>query len=138
MQKNSVFGLGLLFLVLIVIGGSIYYLYTNREDDIVDDVLNGIPAPVQNNGEGEDNLNLSYDYLGENTWRYMVTGTLPNPCYEISTEAIVMESFPEQVIIRARVTPPGEDEICIQVIQEVYEEAEFEASEEAEISLQVE
>lgn len=140
MQKNSVFGLGLLLLTLIVIGGSIFYLYTNRDDE-QDDVLNGIPTPIVDNGEdmgrAGENINLSYNYLGDDTWRYMVTGTLPNPCYDISTEAIVMDSDPEQVIVKATISPPGEDELCPQVIQEVYEEDEFEAGEDATVSLQV-
>lgn len=142
MEKKGVFGVGLLLLVLIVIGGSIYYLYTNRDD--MDDVLNGVPVPIEEEegqerrGAPNDNINLSYDYLGDNVWRYMVTGTLPNPCYEISTQAIVLEGDPEQVLIRATITPPGEDELCPQVIQEVYEEEEVEAEEDAEFTLQVE
>jgi hypothetical protein len=130
MEKKNVLGLGLLLFALIVIAGSIYYLYVNREEDSLDKTFIEDTSPVVEEGE-YDNLNLEYDYLGDNTWTYMVTGTLPNPCYDIETEAIVAESYPEQVTIKSIVTPPEEDEICAQVVQEVYEEGEFQASEEA-------
>jgi hypothetical protein len=130
MEKKNVLGLSLLLFALIVIAGSIYYLYVNREEDSLDKTFIEDTSPVVEEGE-YDNLNLEYDYLGDNTWRYMVTGTLPNPCYNIETEAIVAESYPEQVTIKSIVTPPEEDEICAQVVQEVYEEGEFQASEEA-------
>ncbi len=137
MEKKNVFGLGFLLVALIVIGGSIYYLYTNRQEGTSDEIVGDDTPPVLQEGE-YDNLNLEYDYLGDNIWRYMVTGTLPNPCYEIYTEAIVAESFPEQVTIRSTVTPPSEDLVCAQVIQEVYEEGEFQASEEATITFEIE
>ncbi len=130
MEKKNVLGLSLLLFALIVIAGSIYYLYVNREEDSLDKTFIEDTSPVVEEGE-YDNLNLEYDYLGDNTWTYMVTGTLPNPCYDIETEAIVAESYPEQVTIKSIVTPPEEDEICAQVVQEVYEEGEFQASEEA-------
>lgn len=130
MEKKNVFGLGLLLVVLIVIGGGIYYLYIQREKTpLVEETPDA--TPIAEEARSYDNLNLEYDYLGDNIWRYKVTGTLPNPCYEISTEAIVAESYPEQVTIRSVVTEPDEDMVCAQVIQEVYEEGEFQASEEA-------
>ena len=135
MEKKNVFGLGLLLVVLIVIGGSIYYLYVRREETPLEQTPD--ETPVVEETRSYDNLNLEYDYLGDNIWRYTVTGTLPNPCYEISTEAIVAESFPEQVTIRSTVTPPDEDIVCIQVIQEVYEEGEFQASEEALVIFEI-
>jgi hypothetical protein len=133
MEKKNLFGLGLLFLALIVIGGGIYYLYTNREEDTLDEITTEDNESPVVEEQVYDNLNLEYDYSGDNTWTYMVTGTLPNPCYDIETEAIVAESYPEQVTIRSIVTPPDEDEICAQVVQEVYEEGEFQASEEASV-----
>ena len=127
MEKKNVFGLGLLLIALIVIGGSIYYLYNQKEQeqDIVDD------SPKPTHPIVYSDLNLEYDYLGDNVWRYTVTGTLPNPCYSIETEAEVAESAPEQITIRSTITAPEEDEICAQVIQEVLQEGEFQASEDA-------
>lgn len=132
MGKKNLLSLGLLLLALVVIGGGIYYFYTQREEDIIEEAPEDTDTVVEEE-KPYDNLNLEYDYLGENTWQYAVTGTLPNPCYEVETEAIVAESMPEQVTIRTIVTPPGEDQICAQVVQEVYEEGEFQASEEATI-----
>ena len=42
---------------------------------------------------------LSYTYQGNNEWTYSVTGTLPTPCYAVNTEALVAESYTEQVTI---------------------------------------
>jgi hypothetical protein len=131
MKKKELFSLGLLFLALFLIGGGTYYFYTQREEDVLEETPED--SSVMEEEKSYNNLNLEYDYVGENTWQYTVTGTLPNPCYEIETEAIVAKSLPEQVTIRSIVTPPDEDEICTQVVQEVYEEGEFQASEEATI-----
>jgi hypothetical protein len=131
MEKKKTLGLALLFLALVVVGGGIYYLYTQREEDVLEETPDD--TVVVEEEKSYDNLNLEYEYLGDNTWQYTVTGTLPNPCYEVETEAIVAESLPEQVTIRSIVTPPDEDEICAEVIQEVSEEGQFQASEEAAI-----
>jgi hypothetical protein len=145
MEKKSIFGLGLLILALLVIGGSIFYLYTQREDDIVNDdaIEDSIGEDAQEDETAteetsvHENLNLEYDYLGDNVWRYMVTGTLPNPCYEITTEVSSLEGDEDIKIIRAIVTPPDEDMVCAQVIQEVYEEEEFEGSEEVDVWFEI-
>ena len=137
MEKKNVFGLGLLLAVLIVIGGSIYYLYIQREDNILNDIPDENVPRVQE-PSSYDNLNLQYNYKGNNIWEYQVTGTLPNPCYGIFTEAVVMESYPEQVVIKSIIKPPDEDVVCTQVIQEVYEEGEFQASGEAEVTFEIE
>jgi hypothetical protein len=127
MGRKNILGIGILLVVLILAGGLLYYLYTNHEQDNTIDIGDTI---ILDDSIGE-NLNFEYEYVGDNRWEYIITGTLPNPCYEIKTEAIVMESFPEQVIVRSTITLPSEDMVCIQVIQEVYEEGEFLASEEA-------
>jgi len=140
MEKKNVLGLGLLLGALVVIGGSIYYLYTTREEDTIDEIpVENLPVVEKSKGSEEyEDLNLEYEYKEDNTWEYIVTGTLPNPCYKITTESIVAESYPEQVTVKAIVTPPAEDEICAQAIKNVNETGEFQASEEAFIAFQVE
>lgn len=135
MEKKKILTLGVFLMVLVVLGGIGYSIFQNmNENDIDIDQITQPPSAIN----GEELLNLSYDYIGENLWRYQVTGILPNPCYEISTSAVIMESFPEQVVITSTIQEPDPDMICIQVIQEVYEEGEFEASEEAEIRFEIE
>jgi hypothetical protein len=130
MDKKGVIGIGLLLMVLVILGGILYNIFF-VEKDLIEDKKNDSTIMEY------DTLNLEYNYKDDNTWEYKVTGTLPNPCYTISTEAIVMESYPEQVIIRSTVTPPTDDVICIQIIQEIYQEGEFEASEQATVEFDV-
>lgn len=58
--------------------------------------------------------------------------TLPDPCYEIETEALVAESFPEQV--RVNITTYRREEICAQVLADKTFEGTFQASEQAKVS----
>lgn len=142
MEKRNVLGLGLLFLALLVIGGGIYYLYTERENELVENQDKGEPEELPLTEEEEpkpyDDFFLTHEYMGENTWDYEVTGTLPNPCYIVTIEPVVMESDPEQVSIKTKIQEPSPDEVCTQVIQEVEETGTFSASEEAEIILDIE
>jgi hypothetical protein len=142
MEKKNVLGLGLLFLALLVIGGGVYYLYTEREKEMGGNQdqpeLEELPPMEETEPMPYDDFFLTYEYMGDNTWDYEVTGTLPNPCYTVTFEPVVMESFPEQVMIETKVQEPSTDEICTQVIQEVEETGTFSASEEAEIILDIE
>jgi len=77
-----------------------------------------------------DSIDATYVY-DNNTHEYYGTLMLPNPCYSLSTEAIVRESYPEQVTL-AFTTDGGEpDQMCIQVIQEEEFRIIFTASAEA-------
>ena len=68
---------------------------------------------------------------------YIGTVTTPTPCYEVSAEAIVRESYPEQVTIDVTITPPGSDVICIQVISEKKFKVAFQGSQEAVVEVRV-
>ena len=86
----------------------------------------------------EDNFTLTTEYKEESRWEYTVVGQLPNPCYTATTDAIVAESYPEQVSITVSVQVPDADTMCAQVIQEYEYSGEFQASEEATVKLLVE
>lgn len=142
MEKKNVLGLGLLFLALLVIGGGVYYLYTERENEMAEnqdrEELEELPPVEETEPMPYDDFALTYEYTGDNTWEYEVTGTLPNPCYTVTFEPVIMEGDPEQVTIETKVQEPSPDEICTQVIQEVEEKGTFRASEDAEILLSIE
>jgi hypothetical protein len=137
MEKKNSLILALLICALLVIGSSIYYLYTQSagEEEIEEPQDNDIevtePMPW-------DNINVSYNYLADNEWFYEITGTLPNPCYELTHTVIVDEGTPDQVTIEAFIQEPSEDEMCAQVIQEVNDGGEFQAEEDAEVIFSVE
>jgi hypothetical protein len=135
MEKKNILGLGVLFVILLVLGAVALNIYLDlrkdpiQEEDITED---------SNTEACYDNISFDYYYKGNNLWQYNVTGTLPNPCYTISVESVVMESYPEQVIVKSTITKPDPETMCIQVIQEVEEEGEFEASEQATVTFEME
>lgn len=86
---------------------------------------------------GED-VTLTYQYAGLNVWKYKITGQLPNPCHSAKVDALVAESYPEQVTIMVNIKEnKSTDTVCIQVIQELNISGEFSASEKATVTLQV-
>lgn len=85
----------------------------------------------------EEDFTLEYSYKENNIWKYTVVGNLPNPCYKVSTDALVAESYPEQVYIKVIIDKPEENTICTQVIEEYKYSSEFNASERAIVDFQV-
>ena len=57
----------------------------------------------------------------------------PTPCYSLETEALVRESFPEQVTLRFTLRPPKPDVSCAQVITPAPFKIIFDASAEAKV-----
>ena len=66
-----------------------------------------------------------------NTHTYTGVITLPTPCYNLNVEAIVAESFPEQVRVEINATPTGE--VCAQVLTDKPFQVSFQASERATV-----
>ncbi len=132
MKRNTVIYL-LLALFLLVVG---YMYWDSRREVVVDDSKgNDTNNSVAIN---EDDFKLEYEYLGEGKWDYTVTGQLPTPCYETNLDATVAESFPEQVTVTLEITAPDNDVVCVQVIREYEESAQFLASEQATVKFVVE
>lgn len=69
-----------------------------------------------------------------NTWTYSGTVELPNPCSTLTHDAIVMESFPEQVQVRLTTTSDP-TAVCAQVVTTEEYSGTFAASEQAKISV---
>lgn len=117
----------------------------NESEDTAVDSNTGNPGDIVVDTDPSDGVVTSVnqgftaksEYGGNNTWNYTVTGSLPNPCYEASADAIVMESFPEQVIIELTVKQPASDVICTQVVEELNLEGTYSASELATMSLSI-
>ena len=100
----------LIFLAVFIIGLVFAFIVISRESS--DFQVEEYIAPVLDT-PGVVEINHSYAN-GE----HKVTGvlTLPSPCYELQTDAVVMESFPEQVRIDFK-TPLVHD-MCAQVLQD--------------------
>ena len=85
-----------------------------------------------------ENVTLTYQYAGVNVWEYNVKGQLPNPCHSAEVDALVAESYPEQVTVMVNIKEnKSTDTVCIQVIQELDISGEFSASSKAKVTLQV-
>jgi len=131
MEKKNLPLVGIFLLCLVFLGAVAYqiYLVMQKEDE---GQITNTPQSISS-----DDFTFEYTYTENNLWSYTVKGTLPNPCYTISTEAIVAESYPEQVYVTSTITPPNEDQVCAQVIKDVKEIGEFTASESATVSFKV-
>lgn len=69
---------------------------------------------------------------GENEWRYEVSGSLPNPCWDYTVEADpispVAGNQQQTYRIHVTATPPEEGEMCSQVIQSVEDSGQIQDS----------
>lgn len=136
MNKHNVFGVGILIIILMVVGGllvKVFVLDKDKNDD-------GIVQEEKKKKEyklKEDGFEFEAEYEGNNRWEYEIKGHKPSPCHEIKHEAMVQESHPEQVTVNLSISSPSPDTNCIQVIEELNIEGTFMASPEAEVSFAV-
>lgn len=85
----------------------------------------------------KEDFDFSYKYIGNNSFEYEIKGNLPTPCYKTMVEAIVRESFPEQVVVQLSISEPDPDTACLQVIQEFEYKNIVNASENASFEFNV-
>ena len=78
------------------------------------------------------NLKTSYK---DGVLTYSGSVQLPSPCHKLKEEALVAESFPEQVQIRLTIENPASGTMCAQVVTEKEFSGEAQASEKATISI---
>ncbi len=132
----------LVVLVVVLLGVSAY-LYFQKEKDVDSgsNGNNGGEVPSTPSDEGYSRIEsgdfvVDYKYEGDNTWSYIVKGYAPTPCNPVEVDAIVMESFPEQVSLVATIKR-SPLEMCIQVIEEFETRGTFNASEGASVRFSV-
>ena len=129
MNKEIFIGIGIIIITISFLLLTISHLKTSKQtinsDILYEDIVS-------------NNFTLKTTYNDNNTWTYILTGTIPNPCYNISIEEVVMESYPEQVNINVKVFNSNPDIMCTQVIQEIEETGTLQASQSAKISLNIE
>lgn len=142
MSKVNTF---LLVLVLVLVGVLVFQKwesgkkgqYNGGESPIVEQPRD--PSTPDVNEEDPDGAAFSMDeeYVGNNLWKYVITGSLPTPCHSLKVDVIVRESFPEQVSVIASILDPKE-EVCIQVLTPIEESGSFQASEGASVEFRLE
>lgn len=131
MKKNFLVATAVTLLILILLCSLWYFKSIATNKDTNKDQNN-------NSSDNKYNFSLETNYIEDNQWEYTVKGELPNPCYNVNVQEVIMESYPEQVNILVEVKEPGEDAICIQVIDKYLHNGTFSASENAQISLKIE
>lgn len=127
MNKNSVFGVGILLIILAIIAGlllNFFILDKEKEENTTNNTYN----------LDHEGFRFEAKYQGESTWGYLIKGNKPTPCHEIRHEAIVLESFPEQVTVNLSLISPSPETACIQMIEEITVTGSFSASSEAKIN----
>jgi len=125
MNKKTLL-ISIIAFLLIVITGIFVYLYFQNKLSQTSKQIN------------QDTFTLTYTYKGDNQWEYTVKGTLPTPCVSVTTDALVMESYPEQVRVRVRQQESSSTDVCIAVIKDYSYTGTFNASSKATVSLVVE
>lgn len=121
-MKKKTLWLLVVLVGILVFGAIAYFLFFVKEIDSSKTLT-------------QDDFVLTYTYKGENKWNYSITGTLPTPCYAVTTDAVVMESYPEQVQITVSVQEEPTDGVCSTVIQDYSYEGVFSASSKATVKL---
>jgi hypothetical protein len=81
-----------------------------------------------------DQVKLSTRYEG-GVLKYSLTVELPSPCYILTHETRILESYPEQVHIELKVEDPPSGEVCAQVITQKNFSGEARVSEKAKVSV---
>src|SRR3990167_3392999 len=74
-------------------------------------------------------------YYNNSKYQYYGTITLPNPCYQVKVDALISESYPEQVSMNIITQDSGE--ICIQVVSEKIIARELAVSRDAVIRVKL-
>jgi hypothetical protein len=135
MNKKGVIGAGVLIVLLIVIGGILYQVFTvGLNDDQKERKRGSERVKIEDEKEG---FEFEAKSINENTWEYEIEGELPSPCHTASVQALVLESYPEQVSVILKITPPDQDTMCTTVLKEFEDKGTFSASEKAKVSFSV-
>lgn len=124
-MNKKVLLISVIAFLLIVISGIFVYLYLQNKNQQASKQLT------------KENFILTYEYKGDNTWSYTVTEAASTSCIHIKTDAIVMESYPEQVKITVEKLDEPTSEVCSIVKEEYSSSGTFNASNIATVSLVV-
>lgn len=100
----------------------------------------GVPSPQDQFTLEQDGVKAEFTFLGDRFWEYTLSADLPTPCYQLTAETIIAESFPEQVTVKAMILPldTGSDVACAQVITPAQYTGSYQADAKATANLTVE
>jgi hypothetical protein len=79
---------------------------------------------------------LKASYAGANSWKYSITGNLPNSCYVAAPRVAVSKSMPEKVGVILEATTVKTVRACPEVVKSYEYSSTFSASEGAQITFE--
>lgn len=131
MNKNNVFGVGILVIILMIVGGLIFKVFVLDKDKSEDGTVK--QQPQREYKLEKEGYEFEAEYEEKNTWEYEIKGEKPTPCHEVKHEAIVAESYPEQVTVNLSIISPSPDTVCVQATEDFKVEGTFYAGPTAEV-----
>jgi len=90
-------------------------------------------APQEPRTTATPTLKVLHNYV-EGVHTYSGTVELPTPCHTLTANAVVMESYPEQVQLVLTISPPAADLACTQVADKTLYAVEVTASADAQLT----
>jgi hypothetical protein len=119
-----------IILIILAFFAFAYLLFILMADNIIAPTVDdGSPINDPISGEAQT-VSVARSFAnGTHTVKGVIS--LPTPCYELTHDVMIMESYPEQVVIQF--TAKDQGGICVQVIDERPFEVTFQASEQATV-----
>ncbi|OGL77290.1 hypothetical protein A3J43_00525 [Candidatus Uhrbacteria bacterium RIFCSPHIGHO2_12_FULL_54_23] len=123
----------IIIILLLATGASVWQWRAQRKEPPQSVPPQGIETPQdQWAGEVVGTVVVQHRFLN-GTHIYSGTLTTPTPCHQVSADARVMESYPEQIVLALTLQEPEPDAVCVQMIAELPFTVQVRASEEASV-----
>ena len=109
----------IIIILLLATGASVWQWRAQRKEPPQSVPPQGIETPQdQWAGEVVGTVVVQHRFLN-GTHIYSGTLTTPTPCHQVSADARVMESYPEQIVLALTLQEPEPDAVCVQMIAEL-------------------
>lgn len=116
--------------VLIGLAALVFFSLQKPEEDIP------LPVDVRDRSDSTTDAKESTIIIHsfeDGIHQYAGNVEIPTPCHALDANALVAESFPEQITIQLTTVAPDPDTVCIQVLDRADFEVSASASEEARL-----
>ena len=138
MERNTIVAGSIgLVVVLAAIGAAVYFMGDTKPTDTSTATPDGIVGDESTDRFGYITRIDAVQFYEDGTHVFVGEIDMPTPCDLLEADAVVMESFPEQIVLNFSViNHDADDMLCAQVITPQRFMVEVVASEEATVSAQ--
>lgn len=119
-------------IVIVVLAGFMFLRGKENEMPPPNIPMSDQPPQSSPSGNSADTIVVQHRFVN-GTHLYTGTLTTPTPCYQVSADIRVLESYPEQLVLAFTAAAPPPDVMCVQVIAEQPFSVRVRASEEATV-----